>query len=71
MLAATDLGLGSIPTYNSVRFPDILHRILDVPDDERFIEGIYWATRKKRRLILTGPSAVLWVRFCILVIRNK
>lgn len=26
MLAATDLGLGSIPTYNSVRFPDILHR---------------------------------------------
>lgn len=37
MLAATDLGLGSIPTYNSVRFPDILHQILNVPDDERFI----------------------------------
>lgn len=36
MLAATDLGLGSIPTYNSVRFPDILHQILDVPDDDLF-----------------------------------
>lgn len=40
MLAATDRGLGSIPTYNSVRFPEILHRILDVPEDERFIVGI-------------------------------
>lgn len=40
MLAATDLSLGSIPTYNSVRFPDILHKILKVPADERFIVGI-------------------------------
>lgn len=40
MLAATDQGLGSIPTYNSVRFPEILHKILSVPKDERFIVGI-------------------------------
>lgn len=40
MLAATEQGLGTIPTYNSVRFPDILHRILKVPEDERFIIGI-------------------------------
>lgn len=40
MLAATDKGLSSIPTYNSVRFPNILHRILEVPADERFMIGI-------------------------------
>ena len=40
MLAATAYGLGTIPTYNSVRFPAILHQTLDVPDDERFIVGI-------------------------------
>ncbi len=36
----TAYGLGTIPTYNSVRFPAILHQTLDVPDDERFIVGI-------------------------------
>lgn len=40
MLAATDQGLSSIPTYNSVRFPEILHRLLNVPEDERFIVGV-------------------------------
>lgn len=50
MLAATDLGLGSIPTYNSVRFPDILHQILDVPDDERFIEWISLGYEKKAKI---------------------
>lgn len=40
LLAATDKGLGSIITYNSVRFPDDLHRILNVPDDERFMAGV-------------------------------
>lgn len=40
MLAATAEGLGSIPTYNSVRFPAILHQLLGVPASERFIVGI-------------------------------
>lgn len=40
MLAATNYGLGTIPTYNSVRFPEILHQKLNIPDDERFIIGI-------------------------------
>ncbi|MBB1079760.1 nitroreductase [Limosilactobacillus sp. STM2_1] len=40
MLAATDCGLSTIPTYNSVRFPTILHQILKVPENERFIVGI-------------------------------
>lgn len=40
MLVATEKGLGTIPTYNSVRFPDVLHQILQVPDDERFMIGI-------------------------------
>jgi nitroreductase len=40
MLAATAEGLGTIPTYNSVRFPAILHRVLNVPASERFIVGV-------------------------------
>lgn len=40
MLAATNKGLSTIPTYNSVRFPEILHDVLDVSEDERFIIGI-------------------------------
>lgn len=40
LLAATAEGLGSIPTYNSVRFPAILHQFLEVPEDERFMVGI-------------------------------
>ena len=40
MLVATAEGLGTIPTYNSVRFPAILHRVLGVPENERFIVGV-------------------------------
>lgn len=40
MLAAADKGLATIPTYNSVRFPEILHKLLGVPADERFMIGI-------------------------------
>lgn len=40
MLAATNRGLGSIPTYNSVRFPKILRQILGIPDTERVLVGI-------------------------------
>lgn len=40
MLLAADKGLATIPTYNSVRFPDILHQVLKVPASERLIIGI-------------------------------
>lgn len=40
MLAATNRGLGSIPTYNSVRFPKILRHFLGIPDTERVLVGI-------------------------------
>lgn len=40
MLAATNRGLGSIPTYNSVRFPNILRQILGIPDTERVLVDI-------------------------------
>ena len=40
MLAAANRGLASIPTYNSVRFPRILHRLLNIPVDERIIIGV-------------------------------
>lgn len=40
LLAATNKGLGSVVTYNSVRFPDDLHRIMNVPEDQRFMAGV-------------------------------
>lgn len=40
MLAATNRGLGSIPSYNSVRFPKILRHFLEIPDTERLLVGI-------------------------------
>lgn len=40
MLAAKNLGIDSIPTYNSVRFPDEIKSILGIPTDERLIVGI-------------------------------
>lgn len=40
MLAATAKGLGSIVTYNSVRFPNVLRDVLAIPQDERIIAGI-------------------------------
>jgi nitroreductase len=40
MLAARNQGIDSIPTYNSVRFPDEIKSILQIPLDERLIIGI-------------------------------
>ncbi|WP_267201114.1 nitroreductase [Limosilactobacillus kribbianus] len=40
MLAAKDLGIDSIPTYNSVRFPDEIRSILGIPTTERLMVGI-------------------------------
>lgn len=50
MLAAADRGLGSIPTYNSVRFPDILHKVLNVPENERFIVGVSLGYEKPAKI---------------------
>lgn len=40
LLTATNRGLGSIVTYNSVRYPAVLHQVLTVPNDQRFIVGV-------------------------------
>lgn len=40
MLLAADKGIATIPTYHSVQHPDVLHKVLQVPDDEKFIIGI-------------------------------
>ncbi len=40
MLAAKDKGLDTIPTYNSVRYPDVLRKILNIPTDETIVVGI-------------------------------
>jgi len=59
MLAATAYGLGTIPTYNSVRFPAILHQTLNVPDDERFILVSRLVIRLIRQLMATIQSVDL------------
>lgn len=40
MLAAKNLGIDSVPTYNSVRFPNQLRRIMNIPETEKIIIGI-------------------------------
>lgn len=40
MLAATARGLGSIVTYSSVRFPEVLRQVLSIPSGERIIAGV-------------------------------
>lgn len=40
MLAAKDKGIDSIPAYEFVRFPDSVHRIMNIPDDEWICVGI-------------------------------
>ena len=40
MLAAKDRGIDSIPAASVVRYPDILRKILKIPDDEDIIVGI-------------------------------
>ena len=39
-LAATDRGLGSVPAYNLVKYPDILREELGVTDNMQFAIGI-------------------------------
>lgn len=40
MLAAKDKGLDTIPTYTSVRFPDVIRQAMEIPDDETLAIGI-------------------------------
>ena len=40
MLAAKDRGIDSIPAASVIRYPDVLRKILKIPDDEDIIVGI-------------------------------
>ena len=40
MLAAKDKGLDSIPTYTSVRFPDVIRQNMDIHDNETLVIGL-------------------------------
>ena len=35
-----DKGLDTIPTYTSVRFPDVIRQAMEIPDDETLAIGI-------------------------------
>lgn len=40
LLAATAKGLGAIPTYNSVRYPQVVRQVLGIPETERLPVGV-------------------------------
>jgi len=40
MLAATELGIDSIPAYELIKYPDVLREHMDIPEDEDIIMGI-------------------------------
>ena len=40
MLSATARGIGSIPAYNIVKHPDLLHSVAGIPDTEALIVGV-------------------------------
>lgn len=40
MLAAANVGLGSVPAYNLVKYPDVLRDLLGIPENEKLIIGI-------------------------------
>lgn len=50
MLAAKNLAIDSIPTYNSVRFPQKLRKIMNIPRDERLVIGIELGYAEKTKI---------------------
>lgn len=40
ILAAADKGIGTIPAYEIVRFPDSIRKYIDIPKDEKIFMGI-------------------------------
>lgn len=40
MLAATDLGIDSIPAYEIIKYPTGIHQIMNIPDTELVVAGI-------------------------------
>lgn len=40
LLAATDMGIATIPAYEFVKYPDIVRENIDIPDDEAISLGI-------------------------------
>ncbi|MDO5531490.1 nitroreductase [Sutterella sp.] len=40
LLAAADRGIGSVPAYNLVKYPDVLRTELAIPDEEKIAIGI-------------------------------
>jgi nitroreductase len=63
LLAATAKGLGSIPTYNSVRYPQVVRQVLGIPETERLWSGSSSATKARPRSMPFGPSARTSVMF--------
>ena len=40
MLTACDLGIGSIPSYNIIKYPEILRKHLNISDDYKIVIGV-------------------------------
>ncbi len=40
ILSATDKGLGTIPSYSLVKYPELARQALDIPDSEQLVIGV-------------------------------
>ena len=50
LLAATSRGIGTVPAYNLVKYPDVLRNHLSIPENERIIIGIALGFEEDTRL---------------------
>ena len=51
MLAAKDHGIDSVAAYHSIKYPDILRKHLNVPDDEDIVIGISLGYEDKENIL--------------------
>lgn len=50
MLAAADRGLGTVTAYNLIKYPDLLHKHLGIPETEAIVIGIAIGYEEKHAL---------------------
>jgi nitroreductase len=62
MLAATDLGVNSIPAYELVKYPYILRDNLPIPEDEDIVMGIALGYESDEPSTPLNPQDWIWMK---------
>lgn len=50
MLSAHGKGLGSMPAYETVKFPDLVRQLMDIPDDKTIAMGVALGYTDEKRI---------------------